>query len=129
MKRNIIIILLSITLVFSFFYLGFSRGVEYEILTIDDAPVSIQTAIQENKDKLRFSIFEENNITYIYYKSDHFPNEYITTDLELKMKGRNYIVSATVTYAVNDGNVNYDRLIKFDKVLDKGILLTEKDKH
>ena len=101
--------------------------VEYEVLSIDDAPPAIQATIQENNDKLRFSIFEDGTNTYIYYKSDHVDNEYITTDLVLKVRGGKYIATAKVSFAVNDGNVNYDKLIKLDKVLDKDIILTEDD--
>lgn len=125
MKKNIIIILLSFILVLLIVYMFLGKSVEYEVLAIDDAPTSIQTTIKENNDKLRFSIFEDETNTYIYYKSDHVANEYITTDLDLKVRGGKYIATAKVTFAVNDGNVNYDKLIKLDKVLDKDIILTE----
>lgn len=125
MKKNIIIILLSTILVFLLFYMGFGKSVEYEVLSIDDAPTSIQNAIKENNNNLRFSIFQDDSNTYIYYKSEHVANEYITTDLDLKVRGGKYIATAKVTFAVNDGNVNYDKLIEIDKVLDKDIMLTE----
>jgi len=125
MKKNTIIILLSIILVLLIVYMFLGKSVEYEVLSIDDAPPAIQATIQENNDKLRFSIFEDGTNTYIYYKSDHVDNEYITTDLVLKVRGGKYIATAKVSFAVNDGNVNYDKLIKLDKVLDKDIILTE----
>jgi len=127
MKKNTIIILLSIILVLLIVYMFLGKSVEYEVLSIDDAPPAIQATIQENNDKLRFSIFEDGTNTYIYYKSDHVDNEYITTDLVLKVRGGKYIATAKVSFAVNDGNVNYDKLIKLDKVLDKDIILTEDD--
>ncbi|AOZ91221.1 hypothetical protein [Paenibacillus crassostreae] len=127
MKKNIVIIFLSIIIVLLFVYMFLGKSVEYEVVAIEDAPTSIQAAIRENNDKLRFSIFQDGTNTYIYYKTDHAANEYITTDLVLKVKGGKYIAAAEVTYAVNDGNVNYDKLIKLEKVLDKDILLTEKN--
>ncbi len=125
MKKNIMIILLSTVLIFLLFYFGFSRSVKYEVLAIEDAPISIQAAIKENKDKLRFSIFQDETNTYIYYKSNHVANEYITTNLDIKLRGGKYIATANVSFAVNDGNVNYDQLIKLNTVLDRDITLIE----
>lgn len=128
MKKNIVIISVSILIILSCIYLIYlfiSKFVEYEVLTIEEAPKFILDNIQ---DVDKFRIFQDENKTYIYYKSDHVPNEYITTALDLKIIGGKYVATGTVEYAVNDGKVSYDSLIKFDKILDKDIILKEIDK-
>ena len=130
MKKNIVIISVSILIILSFIYLiclFMGKFVEYEVLSIEEAPKFIQDNIQV-VDKSRFRILHDENKTYIYYKSDHVLNEYITTDLDLKIMGGNYVATGTVEYAVNDGKVSYDSLIKFDKILDQEIILKEIDK-
>lgn len=121
MKKNIIIISLSTILIFLFFYLNFGKSVEYEVLSTEDAPVFIQDAIQDNNDIFGFSVFQDKTNTYIYYKSDSVPSEYITTDLDLKYKGGKYIAIATVEFAVNTPNT--ETLIKLNKIVDKDLVL------
>ncbi|WP_202080434.1 hypothetical protein [Caldalkalibacillus salinus] len=125
MKKNIIIIILSSLLILLSVYMLVSKKVEHEEILIEDAPSSIQDTIREDDNKLRFSIFHDETNTYIYYKSDHFPNEYITTYLDLEIKGGKYIVTASVRNATNDGFVSYEKLIKVGKLVDKDIVLVE----
>lgn len=121
MKKNIIIFSLSTTLVFLFFYMNFGKSVEYEVLSTEDSPVFIQDAIQDYKNRLGFSVFQDKKNTYIYFKSDSVPNEYITTDLDLKYKGGKFIAIATVKSAVNIPIT--ERLIKLNKIVDKDLVL------
>ncbi|WP_186577190.1 hypothetical protein [Aquibacillus kalidii] len=125
MKKILGIVLLSATLLFIILYFAIGIDIKYEELAMEDAPASIQDAIQENEDKFTFLL--EKGSTYIYYKSNHKVNEYISTDLKLKWKGGNYVATGTISNAVNDKSVNYDKLIKLDKVLDEQVLLRVKD--
>lgn len=89
-------------------------------------PLTIKKAIESNNDNLKFSIFQDESVTYIYYKSDSNPNEYITTNLGVSTKGGQYIVSAQVEYAVNDDEVSHDKLIKVNKIWDIDVIFKEK---
>ena len=71
-------------------------------------------------------MFQDETNTYIYYKSDSVPNEYITTELDLKYKGGKYIASVTVKSAVNIPNT--ERLIKLSKLDDKDLVLEVNNK-
>lgn len=121
MKKNIVIISLSAILVFLFIYMNFGKTVEHEVLKTEDFPAFIQDAIHDNHDKNGFSVFQDESHTYIYYKSDSVPNEYITTDLDLKYRGGKYMAIATVKPAVNIPNT--ERLIKLSKIVDKDLVL------
>ncbi len=121
MKKNIVIVSLSTILVYMFFYMNFGKNVEHTVLQTDEIPAFIQGAILDNDDKSGFSVFQDEGNTYIYYKSDSIPNEYITTDLDLKYRGGKYVATATVTTAVNIPNT--DILIKLNKIVDKDLVL------
>jgi len=121
MKKNIIIISLSAILVFMFFYMNFGKNIEHEVLSTEDYPVFIQDAIRVNNKNFGFSVFQNETNTYIYYKSDHLQNEYVTTDLKLKYSGGKFIVIAIVKPAANIPNT--ERLIKLDKIVDKDLVL------
>ena len=103
--------------------MNFGKSVEFEVVLTEDAPGFIQTVLQANNEGLGFSIFQDKTNTYIYYKSDSVPNEYITTDLNVKVRGGKYVATATVQSAVN--SVNSDRLIKLNKRIDKDLTLKE----
>ncbi len=121
MKKNMIIISLSAILVFILIYINFGKTVEHEVLQTENYPTFIQDAIQDNHDKNGFSVFQDDSNTYIYYKSDSVPNEYISTNLDLKYRGGKYIAIATVKPAVNIPNT--ERLIKLNKIVDKDLVL------
>ena len=106
--------------------MNFGKSVEFEVVSTEDAPDFIQIVLLDNNEGLGFSIFQDGTTTYIYYKSDSVPNEYITTDLDVKIKGGKYVATATVQSAVN--SVNSDRLIKLNKILGKDLTLKEKIK-
>ena len=112
---------MSALLVFLFIYMNLGKSVQYEVLLTEDSPAFIQDAILDNNDNLGFSVFQDETNTYIYYKSDSVPSEYITTDLDLKYKGGKYIASATVKSAVNIPNS--ERLIKLNKIDDQDLVL------
>lgn len=105
--------------------MNFGKSVEFEVLSTNDAPGFIQTVIQDNN-RVGFSLFQDETSTYIYYASDHVPNEYITTDLNVKIKGGKYIATATVKSATNIPNG--DQLIKLNKNVEKDISLRAKIK-
>lgn len=121
MKKNIIILLLSAILVFLIFYMNFGKSAQYEILSPEDAPSFIQDAIQNADKKIGYSVFQDETNTYIYYHSDSVPNEYITTELDVKVIGGKYVATATVANATNA--VNTDILIKLEKIADRDISL------
>lgn len=108
------------------FYVSISTSVNYEVLTKEEVPTHIKREIEKNIDNKKFSIFQDETNTYVYYKADKMsPNEYITTDLAVKRKGSKYVVTANVYYAVNDNYVSYEQLIKLDKISEDDIILKE----
>ncbi|MFC5649585.1 hypothetical protein ACFPYJ_10660 [Paenibacillus solisilvae] len=125
MKKKITVILVILSTVLFVYYFGISKSVDYEVITTKETPLTIKKAIESNNDNLKFSIFQDESSTYIYYKSDSNPNEYINTNLGITSKSGKYIVSANVEYAVNDGDVSYDKLIKVNKILDKDVIFKE----
>ncbi len=121
MKKKSIIIILSTILVFFIFYRNVGQSVEFEVLATDDSPAFIQDAIKNNKERFGFSVFQDETNTYIYYKSESVPNEYITTNIDVKYRGGKFIAIARVKPAVNIPNT--DKLIKLDKIVDKDLVL------
>lgn len=120
MKKNIIILSLCI-LFFSFIiYQNIGREVAFEVITIEEAPTFIQQAIK-GKGKFGFSLFQDENDTYIYFKSDTTKSEYITTEIEVKDKRGNYVIVAKVNKAVNIPST--EKLIKLNKITEENVVL------
>ncbi|RXJ04411.1 hypothetical protein DS745_03225 [Anaerobacillus alkaliphilus] len=128
MNKNLFIILFTFTLVILSVYIGIGKKVDFEVLSLDDAPYEVRRAIESSPNALKFSIFHDETNTYIYYKCDHLNDEYITTSVDVRSKGGNYIVNGIVGFAVNDSFLSYDQLIKLDKMSDKNITLKETNK-
>lgn len=119
----IISIIFMSTLLSYCIYAG--KSVAYEELTIESAPEVIREEVQGNEDHIGFQIIHYGTHTYIYYRSNDVPNDYITTEVEVRSKFGKLFVTAIVTNAVNDGYVNDYKIIKLDKTSSDKIILNE----
>jgi hypothetical protein len=129
MKKTLALIptLFIAVVYFFFFYNG--DAVEFEVIAMEDLPEQIKAEVENYKTNTeKFKVFHDETNTYIYYQADHSPNEYITTIIDVKKQGSQYVVTATVSYAVNDSDVSYDALIKLHKISGNEITFKEIDK-
>ncbi|OZM58090.1 hypothetical protein CIB95_00480 [Lottiidibacillus patelloidae] len=128
MKKTMALIpTLIIALVYIFLFHN-GDSVEYEVLTREDYPKEIQEKLEQKirNDKEIIVIHDKKN-TYIYFSPDHTTNEYITTSLDVKKNKNKYVVTAKVSYATNDTNVNDEILIKLHKISEDDISIKEID--
>lgn len=117
---------MMIIIVLLFFYDKFiAFTVSYEDIAVEDAPEAIREAIYIDPENTGYRVFHDDTHTYIYYKSSHEQNEYITTLLELKGKGGGIVATARVSYAQNDGYVSYEKLLKADRISGSDLTLEE----
>lgn len=122
------IILSAIILVLLIYYLYTGIRVPYENITLENVPVSIREKIEGNEDYIGYQLFQTSSHTYIYYRSNAGPNDYITTSVDIRSKFGKVVVTATVTNASNDGYVSDYKIIKLDKVSKDRILFKEYNK-
>ncbi|NEU29238.1 hypothetical protein GN156_00370 [bacterium LRH843] len=122
--KKIRYILAGLCIVLLIVYLGFGKSVDYEVLANEEAPQAIHEAIESGSGNVKYSVFQDEAYTYIYYEAPSaLAAGYITTELDVKLKGGKYFVIATVKDAAN--SVNVDRLIKLDKLQEKDIVFKE----
>ncbi|ANE46180.1 hypothetical protein SY83_07745 [Paenibacillus swuensis] len=128
MKKRIMGLLAGIVVVAFVYYLYDGQKAEYKVITIDEAPTDIRTALK-SYDTTKFSVFEDEKNSYIYYDPEIArENDYISVSLKVHNKFGQMVISAHTDHAVNDGEVNNDVLIQMDKIDPKTMVLKEIDK-
>ncbi len=110
MKKRFILLTFFLGLGF-FYYMSIGFKAEYEDISLKEAPGKIR---KEITDQTGFQVFQDGEYTYIYYKCKDKRNEYITTTLDVRWKAGSIVATARVDYAVNDGDIRYNQLIKMD---------------
>jgi flagellar basal body-associated protein FliL len=130
MKKTLALIpTLIIALVYIFF---FYKGdfVEFDVLAKEDYPAQLVEDIEKSKgtgSEKEVTVFQDEKYTYIYYSPDQSANEYITTTLDVKKSGEKYVVTAAVSYAVDDSHINQEVLIRLHKVPEETLIIKEID--
>ncbi|BCB02532.1 hypothetical protein [Bacillus sp. KH172YL63] len=126
MRRSIILSVIILALIFYYLYAGIR--VPYEDITLENAPSSIREKIEGNEDHIGYQLIQTGTSTYIYYRANDDPNDYITTSVDVRSKFDQVVVTATVMYASNDGYVSDYKLIKLDKVSEDRLFFKEYNK-
>lgn len=78
---SLLIIVVVAILTFSIYKI-MNQKVEYEVVDVQDLPTEMRNDIS-SKTKKGFSLYFDDNYTYVYYRSSEEPS-YITTDILVK---------------------------------------------
>ncbi|MCR8849349.1 hypothetical protein NQ095_13085 [Rossellomorea sp. SC111] len=124
MKKRLILLTFFLGLGF-FYYMSIGFKVDYEEISLEEAPKKIRKDIYKDTSVTGFRVFQEGHHTYVYYKSNNKRNDYITTSLYMRWKAGSIVAMARVDYAANDGDISYDQLIKMDYRSSKDIKYEE----
>jgi len=106
-----------------------TETMEYDLLTKEHVSEKVIKGLEANRsNESRFSIYEDEQNTYVSYIADHEPNEYMSLDIRLENRAFNrYAVIATIDHALHDTEVVYERIIQFEKTPTEHIVFKEEN--
>lgn len=118
MRYIIPIFLIALSIGIGIGYGTSTETMEYDLLTKEHLSEKVIQGLEDNRtNESRFSIYQDEQHTYVSYIADHAPNEYMSLDIRLENRAFNrYSVIATIDHALHDTEVRYERIIQFQKI-------------
>ncbi|MFF2479726.1 hypothetical protein [Paenibacillus sp. NPDC058071] len=126
-NKKIMIILFSTVLCIGLLFVRqLSFPIEHEEIDKDELINHVYMSLQNNFLNENFSIYSDEQYTYVLYRSDLKHGDYITTSLDVRKKWGKYIVVGQTSYAANDNLISLESMVRFNKISKDKIITKEK---